>query len=151
MSTSISILSDQESFHRGNIASDFAPKGQYWPPSLCHCGRHHGKRKHLKVANPQLQSPSSLNHCSFTQHQHAQCSFYIASIDLMCWFGRFLRFRSSWAAEAMKVQSGADTRHGTLGIVFSIDCQEMPPPTTQMRVVHTDGRCSDGSVDGRDA
>ena len=28
----------------------------------------------------------------------------------------------------MKVKSGADIRHGTLGIVFSMNCQEMPPP-----------------------
>lgn len=136
MSTSISILPDRHYFHLGNIGSKFAPEGRYWAPSLYHCGRHHGKQKHLKVANPQLQPPSSLNHCSFTQYQHARCSFYITSIDLTCWFGRFLRFRSSRAAEAMKVKSGADIRHGTLGIVFSMNCQEMPPPPTQMRLVY---------------
>ena len=36
----------------------------------------------------------------------------------------------------MKVKSGADIRHGTLGIVFSMNCQEMPPPPTQMRLVY---------------
>ena len=30
----------------------------------------------------------------------------------------------------------ADIRHGTLGIVFSMNCQEMPPPPTQMRLVY---------------
>ena len=118
LSTSMSILPEKHYFHLGSIGSKFAPKGRYWPPSLHHCGRHHGKQKHLKVANLQLQPPSSLNHCSFTQHQHARCSFYVTSIDLTCWFGRFLWFCSSRAAEAMKVKSGADIRHGTLGIVF---------------------------------
>ena len=38
----------------------------------------------------------------------------------------------------MKVKSGADIRHGTLGIVFSMNCQEMPPPPppTQMRLIY---------------
>ena len=46
----------------------------------------------------------------------------------------------------MKVQSGADTRNRTLGTVFSINCEEMPPSPTSVPVVYTHGHRGDGSV-----
>ena len=113
-STPFLIPPEHQYIHLGHILSDSVRKGWYWASSLCLRGRHPEKQKRPKVANLQLHPSSILKHRSFTQFQHARCSFYIIAIECTCWFGRFIRFLSSRAAEAIKVQCGADIRHGTL-------------------------------------
>ena len=113
-STPFFIPPEHQYIHLGHILSDSVRKGWYWASSLCLRGSHREKQKRPKVANLQLFPSSILKHRSFTKCQHARCSFYITFIERTCWFGRFIRFLSSRAAEAIKVQCGADIRHGTL-------------------------------------
>ena len=46
----------------------------------------------------------------------------------------------------MKVQSGADTRNRTLGTVFSMNCEEIPPPLNQMHLTYIHICGGDGSA-----
>jgi len=138
LSTAISIPPDQQHFHLGHTRGELAPKGRYWIQSLCLRGRHHEKQNQPKVANPQLQPPSSPNHCYFTQYQHERCSFHIIPIDPTCWFGRCIRFCPSRTTEQKKVQSDVDTGHSTLGIVYSMHYEETrPTPHSNTPVINT--------------
>ena len=60
--------------------------------------------------------------------------YYIHRSHVLVWPLSPVSFLSG--GRSNEVKSGADIRHGTLGIVFSMNCQEMPPPPTQMRLVY---------------
>ena len=104
---------------------------------MCLRGRHREKQKRPKVANLQLHPSSILKHRSFTQCQHARCSFYnIRRENMLVWPLYPVSFLSGGRSNKGAMWCRHQTRD--FGNAYSMNCKEMPPPpTSNALIIHT--------------